>query len=273
MSSKTYKKKRKKYSTRLEKNKNIYYKNNSVSTNDDNNKKNILILILVVSIMLNSVLLVVISSKNNSLEEVNNTLEKERDNHKEEVESLEKSYTNYLFLGDSITEYYDLDKYFPDIPVVNSGISGDTTDDILSDMKGRVYDYNPSKVFILIGTNDLLEDKTNEEIFNNIKKIVDGIKENRSEAEIYIESIYPVNRSMDKRLYMVGNRQNKDIIEINKMIKDYCTEENLTYINTYDELLDEDGNLKKNYSKDGLHLSSEGYEVVTKTLEKYLNES
>ena len=234
--------------------------------NRNNIKKCILILIVIISIILNTVLLSVISSQYSALNS-------EKNEHKEKLKSLEKAYTNYLFLGDSITEYYDLEKYFPDMPVVNSGIAGDTTDDILSDMKGRVYDYNPSKVFILIGTNDLLEDKTNEEIFNNIKKIVDGIKENRSEAEIYIESIYPVNRSMDKRLYMVGSRQNKDIIEINKMIKDYCNEENLTYINTYDELLDDDGNLKKDYSEDGLHLSSEGYDVVTKSLEKYLNEN
>lgn len=267
MGSKIYKSKRKNnYNTRMEKNKYYYYNNNKKQMNRNNIKKCILILIVIISIILNTVLLSVISSQYSALNS-------EKNEHKEELKSLEKAYTNYLFLGDSITEYYDLEKYFPDMPVVNSGIAGDTTDDILSDMKGRVYDYNPSKVFILIGTNDLLEDKTNEEIFNNIKKIVDGIKENRSEAEIYIESIYPVNRSMDKRLYMVGSRQNKDIIEINKMIKDYCNEENLTYINTYDELLDEDGNLKKDYSEDGLHLSSEGYDVVTKSLEKYLNEN
>lgn len=267
MGSKIYKSKRKNnYNTRMEKNKYYYYNNNKKQMNRNNIKKCILILIVIISIILNTVLLSVISSQYSALNS-------EKNEHKEKLKSLEKAYTNYLFLGDSITEYYDLEKYFPDMPVVNSGIAGDTTDDILSDMKGRVYDYNPSKVFILIGTNDLLEDKTNEEIFNNIKKIVDGIKENRSEAEIYIESIYPVNRSMDKRLYMVGSRQNKDIIEINKMIKDYCNEENLTYINTYDELLDDDGNLKKDYSEDGLHLSSEGYDVVTKSLEKYLNEN
>lgn len=269
MSSKTYKKKRKKYSTRLEKNKNIYYKNNISSNKKTSDKKQLLILILVISIILNSILLLVVNSKNKEIDKVNNNLENQKNNYQEELTNLKNAYTNYLFLGDSITEYYDLDKYFPDMPVVNSGIAGDTTDDILSDMKGRVYDYNPSKVFILIGTNDMLEDKTNEEIVNNIKEIVNGIKENRSEAEIYIESIYPVNRSMDRRLYMVGSRQNKDIIEINKMIKEYCDEEGLTYINTYDELLDEDGNLKKDYSEDGLHLSSEGYEVVTESLEKY----
>ena len=273
MSSKTYKKKKKKYNTRIEKNKNIYYKNNISSNKKTNDKKQLLILVLLISIILNSILLLVVNSKNNEINKVNNTLGNEKNNYQEKLTNLKNAYTNYLFLGDSITEYYDLDEYFPNMPVVNSGVAGDTTDDILSDMKGRVYDYNPSKVFLLIGTNDMLEDKTNEEIVNNIKEIVNGIKENRSEAKIYIESIYPVNRSMDKRLYMVGSRKNEDIIEINKMIKEYCDEEDLTYINTYNKLLDEDGNLKKDFSEDGLHLSSEGYEVVTKSLEKYLKEN
>ena len=67
---------------------------------------------------------------------------------KEEVKEVIKVPDNYLFLGDSITEYYDLDKYYPDLPVVNSGIAGDTTEDILNDMEGRVYQYNPSKIFL-----------------------------------------------------------------------------------------------------------------------------
>ena len=47
----------------------------------------------------------------------------------------------------SITKYYDLDKYFTDMPVVNSGVAGETTDDILSNMKNKVYYYNQSKIF------------------------------------------------------------------------------------------------------------------------------
>ena len=50
---------------------------------------------------------------------------------------MEKVPDNYLFLGDSITDFYDLDKYYKDLPVVNSGISGNTIDDILKDMKKR----------------------------------------------------------------------------------------------------------------------------------------
>ena len=77
MSSKTYKKKRKKYSTRIEKNKNIYYKND-ISIDKKDNKKQLLILILVVSIVLNSVLLLVINNKNNSINKLNDNLESEK---------------------------------------------------------------------------------------------------------------------------------------------------------------------------------------------------
>ena len=123
---------------------------------------------------------------------------------------------NYLFLGDSITEMYDLEKYFPDDPVVNSGVSGDATHDILEDMEKRVYQYNPSKVFLLIGTNDLQDGKTPDEIFENIKRIVEGIQENRPEAKIYLESIYPVNRNFENS--GAQDRHNEDIKEINKKI-------------------------------------------------------
>lgn len=181
---------------------------------------------------------------------------------------------NYLFLGDSITDFYDLEKYFPDDPVVNSGVGGNTTDDILEDMQQRVYQYNPSKVFLLIGTNDLQVEKSVDEIVDNIKKIVEGIKENRPEAEIYIESVYPVNNSDSDKIDhdMVGRRNNEDIQAINEKLEKYCQESDLVYIDLYNELIDEDGNLKEEYTKEGLHMSDEGYEVITTILKKYMEE-
>ena len=177
---------------------------------------------------------------------------------------------NIVFLGDSITAFYDLEKYFPDEPVVNSGVGENTTDDILEDMKNRVYQYNPSKVFLLIGTNDLQNGKTPEEIFDNIKRIVEGIQENRPKAKIYLESISPVNHNFERN--GAQNRQNEDIKEINEKIKKYCTDEHLTYIDLYSALEDENGDLRAEYTTEGLHLSEEGYAVVTETIEKYLPE-
>ena len=184
------------------------------------------------------------------------------------IKEVEKIPDNYLFLGDSITDFYDLDKYYPDMPTVNSGASGNTTEDILKDMKKRAYQYNPSKVFLLIGTNDLDTKHSKEDIVKNVEKIISELKENRPKAELYIESIYPVNP--DVRRSKSGNRNNDDIKQINKELKKYCKENKINYINLYDLLKDEDDNLKEEYTKDGLHLSDEGYKVVTEEIKKKL---
>ena len=175
---------------------------------------------------------------------------------------------NIVFLGDSITDYYDLDKYYPDNNVVNSGISGNVADDILSDMYNRVYKYNPSKIFLLIGTNQIPVGDSDDDIVEDIKKIVNIIHENRPIAKIYVESIYPVNKGLDKNA--VKNRDNDRIVEINKKIEEIVKDkEYIEYINIYDSLL-KDGVLNEEYSEDGLHLNDKGYEIVTNILKKYI---
>ena len=244
--------------TRTSKNKCKYYQKN-LSVNLNNVK--IFILILLISLVVNFNLF----TKNTYLESSISELKKD---YESEIVFLENDYTNYLFLGDSITDYYDLDKYYEGLPVVNSGISGNTTEDILNDMKARVYNYNPSKVFLLIGTNDLVKDTSVDDIVSNIEKIISEINANKPQTEIYVESIYPVNDNINED--MVSNRNNKDIMKINNKIKKYCEYNSCTYINMYDKLLDDDKNFNEKYTDDGLHPNSKGYEVITKELKKYL---
>lgn len=174
---------------------------------------------------------------------------------------------NYLFLGDSLTDYFDLETYFPGKPVVNSGIAGNTTDQVLALMKTRVYDYNPSKIFLLIGTNDLRDGKSQEAVVQNIEKIIEEIQTNRKQADIFVESLYPVNASVSSA---VGIRSNETIQNINVQLKEYCKEKNLTYIDLHAKLQDEQGNLQTQYTVDGLHLSDAGYQIVAGVLQKYL---
>ena len=182
---------------------------------------------------------------------------------------------NYLFLGDSITEQYDLKEYYEDYPVVNSGVSGDFTSSIVEDMKKRVYDYNPSKVFLLIGINDLRKGKDVSEIVSNTKEIIELIKENRPYSEIYLESIYPINKTDDDKVSDSVKDikfDNEKIIEVNDLLKDLAKDEKITYVDLYNRLIDDDGNLNISYTKDGLHISSEGYECITKELMKYIKD-
>lgn len=188
------------------------------------------------------------------------------------VEKEEVVPENILFLGDSITYFYKLENYFPGMNVVNSGIGGNVTSNILEDMKDRVYQYNPSKVFLLIGTNDLNKGLGVDKIVNNIEEIIKEIQANRPYCEVYLESIYPINKTDDDKvdMDMVNKRNNQDIKEINNRLKDFCNKNKVTFIDMYKELQDDEENLKLEYTNDGLHLSDLGYEVVTKKIKEYL---
>lgn len=175
---------------------------------------------------------------------------------------------NYVFLGDSITNWYPLDEYYENLPVINSGVGGYTTDNILSNLKSMVYDYNPSKIFLLIGTNDFMYEKKAEEVANNIEKIIDQIKENRPYAKIYVESILPINETMRYK----DGRDNKTIVETNNLIQKICTEKSISYIDIYSKLIDEEKRLNKKYTDDGLHLNSLGYVKMTNQIMPYLME-
>ena len=180
------------------------------------------------------------------------------------VKEVEVVDSNYVFLGDSITEYYDLDEYYPDIPVVNSGYAGYATNDIIDNLNEYVYQYNPSKVFVLIGTNDIEEDGTVDGIVSNIEVIIDGIKKNRPYCKIYLQSIYPVDKA--------GKRDNKTISKINAKLEELSLEKDIVYIDVYSQLVDDDDILKSEYTTDGLHISDAGYKKITSILKKYIEE-
>lgn len=188
----------------------------------------------------------------------------------ERLERYTYNKESIVFLGDSITSRYDLNKYFPNYNVYNSGIAGNMTKDILDNMENRVFAYNPTKVFILIGTNDLVySGLDNDGIKNNIEEIINKIYEKNSNTKIYLESIYPVNNSINKEI--VETRTNENIKDLNNKIEKICNNK-CTYINMYDNLTDKNGNMKRIYTLDGLHLNKIGYKVITNKLIKYLDE-
>ena len=189
----------------------------------------------------------------------------------ERLERYTYNKESIVFLGDSITSRYDLDKYFPNYNVYNSGIAGNMTKDILENMENRIFTYNPTKVFILIGTNDLVySGLDNDGIKNNIEEIINKIYEKNNNTKIYLESIYPINTSLNKEIVEI--RTNDNIKDLNNKIEKMCDNNKCTYINMYDNLTDKNGNMKKIYTVDGLHLNKIGYKVVASKLTKYLNE-
>ena len=184
---------------------------------------------------------------------------------------LKPKEERYLFLGDSITEYYELNKYYKDKKVFNSGIGGDKTYNILNDLDNRVFIYKPTTIFLLIGTNDL-GGATNNEIVDSIIKICDKIHKKNKKIKIYVESIYPISEEKNEKVldWMVGKRENKRIKQINKKLKLSAKSHNYTYLDIYNILVDENDNLRLEYTIDGLHISNEGYKVISNEIKKLM---
>ena len=179
---------------------------------------------------------------------------------------------NILFFGDSLTARYDLDFYFPKKNVINKGVGGEKTEDLLERIDKDVYEYNPSKIFVQCGINDIINDIDKEDILLNIRTIITGIKVNRSYAKVYMESLYPVNEKKVKDSDNEKHRKlnNKQIKEYNEEIKKICEDNSIIYINVFDEMTDKDGNLKELYTNDGLHLTNLGYLKLTSILKEYI---
>ena len=188
------------------------------------------------------------------------------------IKKVEVVPENIVFLGDSITYQYDIEKFYSKRNVVNSGINGNTTQNILDDMKNRVYRYNPSHVILLIGINDLNNGESIDKIVGNIEEIIKDIKIKLPKTKIYLESVYPINNTDDKKIdhEMVGKRSNEDIKKINKELKKVSKKEKVKYINMYSNLVDDDGNLNLDYTKEGLHINDDGYDIITFEINKLL---
>lgn len=260
---------------------NIYYCNNLndiqdvVKTNGLKKKipKNIIVLFILLIALLG--LFVIVTQNDNVMEKENTKkITNKKKETKKQNSDVDIKAQNIVFLGDSITEFYHLEDYYDEsIPVVNSGIAGNKAYDILTNMDERVYRYNPTKVFLLVGTNDLFH-RTDPEIANNIADIVREIHKHRKNAEVYVESIYPVNNKTEGNDivvdWMVGERDNERIKEINKKIKENSKDYDYTYLDFYSMLEGEDGLLKLEYTVDGLHISDEGYKLITKEIMKII---
>jgi lysophospholipase L1-like esterase len=172
-----------------------------------------------------------------------------------------------VFIGDSITQDYNVYEYYPNHRVYNRGIGGDTSRGLLTRLDTSVFALNPKTVVILIGTNDFaLLETTVSEVAGRIQEIIAKIKERLPETRIILQSVYPVNKQLDA--FSVAQRNNERIRELNESLK---TIPGVIYLDLYSRLADEEGNLLPQYTVEGLHISPDGYELITSIINEYLD--
>ena len=186
---------------------------------------------------------------------------------------LYKSYPHstkdIVFLGNSLTDRADWNELLGMSNVHNRGISGDITFGVLQRLD-EVIDGHPAKVFILIGINDVSRNILDSFIFKNYETIIDRIKAGSPHTHIYFQTLLPVNNEFTQ----FKNHYNKDehILWLNEKIKMLGKEKNITVIDLYPHVLNDQNKLDKKYTLDGLHVNAEGYKVWAEILKKYLNE-
>ena len=184
-------------------------------------------------------------------------------------ETEQDTQNEIIFLGNSITEGGDWKALFPEKNVVNRGISGDVTDGVLFRLD-EVTSSKPSKVFLLIGTNDMARGKSVDYVLTNTEKIILQIKAQSKDTKIYLQSILPINPTVGEKFE--GHKKNhQNIIEANKRLKMLAKQHKIKFINLHKAMSTDEKYLKPEYTFDGLHLSNEGYKKWKQVINKYVN--
>lgn len=166
-----------------------------------------------------------------------------------------------IFYGDSITDAWHLDKYFPAHAYVNRGISGQTTPQMLVRFRQDVLNIHPAVVLLLAGTNDLAGNtgpETIDQIEGDYTTLAELSKANG--IELVFASVTPVSNYVHPE--MTTGRPPDQILALNQWLKQYCAAHNLVYLDYFAALVDPAGMLKKDTSQDGLHPNDAGYTIM-----------
>lgn len=186
---------------------------------------------------------------------------------KEQNENLQ----NVVLLGDSITEGFEIAKYFPGRRILNRGIGADVignampADDprgVLQRLDVSVFDCAATDVFILIGINDLNSGRTVDSMEEGYRELLKRLREKQPALKIHVQSVLPTRGAHAK--------QNAPVVAFNEKLKKLAEEFKCDWIDLHALMRDDKGELKADFTNDGLHLTEPAYRIwrgeILKTL-------
>lgn len=178
-----------------------------------------------------------------------------------------KDEQRVVFMGDSITDGWKLDQYFPGKPFINRGISGQTTPQMLLRFRPDVIDLKPRVVVILAGTNDLAGNTgpmTLDAIEGNIASMAELARVNG--INVVLSSVLPVSDynkdKSGKTIIRTIQRPPAQILELNRWMKTFAAERGLVYLDYFTATVDDKGFFREELANDGLHPNAKGYEIM-----------
>jgi len=170
-----------------------------------------------------------------------------------------------VFFGDSITDIWHLDEYFPGKPYVNRGIGGQTTPQMLVRFRQDVINLQPKVVIILAGTNDIAGNTGPmriEDIEADYASLADLARANN--IKVIYSSVLPVHNYTEKSKDFFAQRSPEKILLLNTWLKGYCATpaNGCVYLDYFSAMVDDKGLLKKDLADDGLHPNAAGFKIM-----------
>ena len=176
------------------------------------------------------------------------------------LNQLPVTENSIVFVGNSITNMHEWWEAFGGNPhILNRGVSGAVSQETLANIDAVVTGH-PSKVFLMIGTNDLGTTGLNtpQQVLNNVSAIVDRFQKESPKTQLYIQSILPSK---------IGLRTLELEKATNEALAALCKEKAITYIDLWEDLLPV---ANRELTLDGLHLLASGYEIWCKKIQSYV---
>ncbi|GAA4754960.1 SGNH/GDSL hydrolase family protein [Flavisolibacter ginsenosidimutans] len=176
-----------------------------------------------------------------------------------------------VFLGNSLTQYFELAEFFPGVHVKNRGIHGDMMEKVLLRLSPIIAS-QPKKIFIELGINDIEQKVPKERLLDMYDRLLDTLKNTCPSTKLYVQSILPV---ADTSLYLPTSycspQMNKDIVFMNRQLRWLAQRKACRFIDLHDKF-SLHNELNPAYSVDGVHLSGEAYVLWAKILRPYVEE-
>ena len=168
----------------------------------------------------------------------------------EENEELAPGEIDVAFIGDSLTDGYDVKSYYSEYAVANRGIGGDTTYGLLARLDVSVYQIKPKVIVMLIGANNFTT------MFEDYEDILIGIRENLPDTALIVCSLTSMGREWGKNNHLAAFN--------NVKIKALAQKHGCYFVDLYTPLLNfETNEIYEHYTTDGGHLTDDGYRVLT----------
>ena len=179
-----------------------------------------------------------------------------------QVTAAQKPEHLAILMGDCISLWFPNELLPSDQAWLNQGISGETSAGLLNRLE-VVDNTKPEVIFVMIGINDLIRGVKDETILANQQLIISYLRHVHRRSKIVVQSILPhggekVTWEGRDRLLAIPNSR---IQELNQRLKAIARKEGVIYLDLYPLFADDEGNLKRDLSSDGLHLSRQGYLV------------